>query len=543
MKGAMQIVKEIFMEQRFASRKDQIYPVKQSVKYRAELRRNLAASVLSNYIIYAMFFSIISLILFMDNSFSGLVLFQVISLSVYSYILVFSAYTCISFTEYINKTPSGGILRILPIRKPHLYIFLSWFIYTGSMGLFLIIPGSILFYIHGGPPSYIPLQVICSLTCIFTGFSLGYLISASRNQGRLTSGMKTRNIVRNIAIATLFLLFYTGISELSSLNISGTILSPNPIILVLPIISFSQLFSTGLHTTQMIVTVTACLSYLILSIFLIDRSGKFAFSRSNEGKVSGRSRRVEEVKLKRREVHGYIFSSLVKDINLVFRESLASLLVFTPLYLLFPFVLSISLSLRDSSVSTEYFMVFITMVSIISSASYVMAFLSSESRGFLYLRILLPAETDMVKTKTLNGTVIFSIISIPLIVYASLALNISYIMMLGIIMASISTFLTSCLISSTIIVHRIRNLETIRGISSLGSPFKLLLAFSLSSLVPVSLTILSIIITIYLNAGYEFLTSIWDIITFSGLLAVFTKSVILKSSRTMRKKNLNGRYA
>jgi predicted permease len=530
MKERFALALELFMEQRYYSYRSQKEGEGISESDVKAIRKKFRSSLLSNYFIYAFFFLVLSLILFIDNYAKIRTEFYLILIPLYLYILAFSAYTTVSFLEYARKANSVRMLGILPVRRPGLLLFLSWFVYSGSLGIFLLVPASFFFVSMGGSVLELPVQLMNAVTSIVLGYSFGSLISSTRLSSGSVRGRAMRNLSRNMAIAFMFLIFYTGISFLPSADIPSSLFYGNSALLYVPFINFPYSFSFNTYNLLQLWQFLQYSLYIVLSFLVLDWSARRGFRRIMDGGFRNIGQSREDTSAVQGKVgRGYLVPSLIKDSKLIIRESLPSLLIFTPMFLIFPYDVSLFSIKFSGEFIIPFMVVFSAMVSVISAACYSMAFLSAESGGIQYLRILFPDQNRVMRSKMFSSSMIFSIVYIPMALSSLLLSGISPIIWPGIIVSSVSIFCITFLSSFSKLLNRVRNVLRIRGIPSLGTPSVIALDLIPGSAFSLIITIMSVYISLLLSNDASLAVWIWSIISVSAMSAIFLKYGILKS--------------
>ena len=532
MKVNFALAEELFIEQRYYSHRSQNTDDGISKTEVHQLRNKFRLSLLTNYLMYAFFFLMLSLILIIDNSARIESEFYIILIPLYIYILAFSTYTTVSFLEYTRNTNSIRMLGILPVKRPNLILFQSWFFYSGSLGIFLLVPASFIYISQGGSILEVPLQFINAVTSIILGYSIGSLVSNIRRSPGSVRVRALRNVLRNAAIAAMFLIFYAGISFLPNSGIMFTHFYRSRIFIFIPFINFPYAFHSGISDVDSIWQVLQYSLYAGVSFLFLAFSSKKSFMGIIEGGSHNSTPGSNFKSLSSRKIgKGYFRPSVIKDSKLILRESLPSLLVFTPLFLIFPYDISL-LSISYSKEIITLFMVFFSsIVSVISAACYSIAILTVESGGIQYLSILFPDQKRALTLKMLSSVSIFLLIYIPMIISAIYISGIPQILWPGIVVSSISLFCITLTLSLFALLKNSRNVTRMRGISTIGTPAGIARNLYPGSALSVIITIISVYISLFISDNADILVEIWSTISLSVMLFIVLKYCIPDSKQ------------
>ena len=527
MKGKFALARELFMEQRYYSHRSQNNNEGISKDEVHALRNKFSLSLLTNYFIYAFFFLMLSLILIIDNSARIKYEFYIILIPLYLYVLAFSSYTTLSFLEYIKNSNSVRLLGILPVRNQNLLLFLSWFTYSGSLGIFLLVPATFIYVSQGGNALEVPFQFVNAVTSIMLGYSLGSVISNIRLSSGSVKGRALRNVSRNAAIAILFLLFYAGISLLPNSDILFSNFYRNPLFIYIPFINFSYAFQININSAVQMLQIIQYLLYVVVAYLVLKFASTKGFRRIIEGSSTKRnSGIITKHSLDRKTWSGHFRPSLIKDSKLILRESLPSLLVFTPLFLIFPYDISLLSISYSKALITPFMVIFSATVSVISAACYSIAFMSVESGGIQYLHLLFPDQKRVLMLKMFSSIFIFSIIYIPMAISALYISGIPQLLWPGIIMSSVSLFAITLTLSLKTLLQGSTNVLKVRGISTFGTPAEIALKLSPGPTLSIIITILSVYISLLLSHSSELMVGIWSFTSFSALMVIILKYCI-----------------
>ncbi len=341
---------------------------------------------------------------------------QIISFVIYAYIFIFSLYSVIMFINIIRSYGLFEPIKPLPTSIGHQVLHISWFLYNGSSSLFIVIPliSEYVFLTH----SYyaIPLGLLWAFATMALGYMLGIILATYLGgRHKASKGGKLgalANIARILGVIGAFVIFEVALQEPGNLPALPAI-SFHQYFLFLPLINipytaFPVSYLYGSILPEIFVTLLYISAIAILFL---------KFNRIIFGKITNQenqSRTVLESTGKKTIVHGFYRNTFIKDMRNIFRKPQNATLIIVPIIFVTPTLFQIffySSSVSFGSISLYYALMSIVVV---SSSFYAIALIISEGNGISVLQSLPITLSEVVYSKNIVGTVIFTVIVTPI---------------------------------------------------------------------------------------------------------------------------------
>ena len=341
---------------------------------------------------------------------------QSISFIIYAYIFLFSLYSVIMFINIVKNYKLFDPLKALPSNVGHQILPLSWFIYNGSSSLFVIVPLIYEYAARSGNYYLIPMGVLWAFITMAMGYISGVLIvtfmsarGSSNRKGRLGA---FSNIVRLLGLIVIFVLFEIALQEPGNLPAFPPV-STFPFILLIPLINVSYIsFPTIVNFNISLLGLGISSFYAVAMAFIFLKFNKRIFTRISEQESISYFRAQERVR--KIPAMGLYRNTFSKDIRNIFRKPQNATMVLIPIIFVTPTLFQ--LFFYSSTVSFGSISIYYSLLSIVivSSSFYSIVLIISEGNGISVLQSLPLRMREIVYSKNIVGTTIFSIIVTPI---------------------------------------------------------------------------------------------------------------------------------
>ena len=411
-----------------------------------------------NMFTVAISYSILSFIVAMENLGSGVTDSGtlLVVLSIFPLNIAVNTYSSASYAMSLKNSRSPDIYNALPIHGIWAIFEASWFLSSGVLSLFIVLPVSILYCLDLG--SFVPLLMDIAIWLSFTllGFATGFTFGSFSFIGSHKNRRfkKLTNVFRNSILVLLFLVFFTSLYALPKLPSSQFFINDPFLQRSLGEVGAAMSLNFGVVSPYLLIVSALLLlaGSLIVSGYAT-RSGLKRISRYGMGGASEVS--SKPLQLDKPRDLTLTTTSIRKDMNLWLRQSFPSLLLFTPVFLVFPLSVNYIIGIaRDGFLPVE-FLLFILSASIISSFSYSTGSLLSEGRGLKVLGMLPVNLREIIRLKFISSSIFFVICLFPVYLLASFLSRVGFMDSAMFFATAVAVFMTAFLISSLFFYRRV----------------------------------------------------------------------------------------
>ena len=317
---------------------------------------------------------------------------QTLSIVLYAYIFLISLYSFIMFTNIVRTYHLFEPLKALPTKVGYSVLPLSWFVFTGSSSLFVIIPLIWAYVAYTGNLATVLTGIIWAFIMLALGYIGGSVMVFALSGGvekkpGLRSGSLS-SILRVVGFIAFFVLFEIAIQIPQDIPTLPPVLS-HQYYMAVPLLNVAYI---SFHLTEpaylQVMGILISAVYLAITAFAFYRINLATFNRITQAeRPSSFSSGISSRKL--RESRSGLYVNLFrKEIRNIFRKSQNFLMMLIPIFLVLPTLLSIffySSDISFGSISVYYSMLSIVIV---SSAFYSLVLIISEGGGISIIQSL-----------------------------------------------------------------------------------------------------------------------------------------------------------
>lgn len=341
---------------------------------------------------------------------------QTLSLVLYSYIFLISLYSFLMHANVVISYKLMEPLKLLPTDMEDSVLPLSWFIFTGSPSLFVIIPPLTAYIWYTGNIYSVFFGITWAFIMLVLGYSAGsamvFALNGKNKEKRHLKNGVIANIVRVSLFILVFALFEVAMQIPQEIPILPVIAS-FPLYMAVPLLGILYIvFSLGESLSFMFFGIAITVLYVLVATF----SFRFINKRTIRKIIRIEMEQAQSFSPSRKNGKtGYSFygSLIWKDLKTMVRNPQNLLMVLIPAFLVLPTLISLfffSPDLSFNSVSIYYSM--ITIV-VLASAFYSMTLLMSEGDGIRILQTLPVRNIDLMYSKGFVGILLFTFIVVP----------------------------------------------------------------------------------------------------------------------------------
>lgn len=418
MKSTLFLIARLLMiEQRYQA-------IKKSPKFTVEdpqsLRRKLGRFLQTSYIANSASFAVFSFLLITPYIFSGGSGERVsnIGFIVYIYALIISIYSSALFFNAISSMNLLEPVASLPFPGKKKAVALSWFLYSGSSFIFVVLPSTAWMSLETGTMFPIIYGSVWAILFSMLGYSIGAVINGfiigrgkSDRAGFLSS---IKSTLRVFVMLAVFAIFETGIylPGLIPDFIPGL---PYPLNRFVPVFNVPYVVFLGNSSISGIL-LDAASTLLYLGIFYIMMTASNTYITRKTLETGGAVSALSPDRKVRFSRDGLVRPMFMKEVRIVARKSQNVILLFIPIVFVFPTILSVLI--YGSAGGVQNVGTYFAMISIlvICSSFYSLIMVVSEGNGIETLFSLPISGRDIVYSKGMFGIIIFSVIIVPVTV-------------------------------------------------------------------------------------------------------------------------------
>lgn len=424
---------------------------------------------------------------------------ETLSILLYGYIFLISLYSFIMFTNIIRTYRLFEPLKVLPTKMGTHVLPISWFVFTGSSSLFVIIPLVVSYVWYTGDL----ISAVMSIFWAFVMLGLGYT-AASAMIFILSGSMEKRPGLRSGSISTLlrvagfitfFVLFEIAIQIPQEIPLLPQV-SSDPLFILVPLLNIAYIaFPLSSSSSVMLMGLFSTAFYVAISVILFEFVNRKAFARITQNDSASFSRPQISQKKLHESKSGLYITIFRKDLRNIFRKSQNFLMMLIPVFLVLPTLLSIffySSGVSFGSISVYYSMLAIVIV---SSAFYSLILTISEGNGISVLQSLPLRMRDIVYSKEYVGAVVFSAIVAPISILFLLKTPGNPIVFILFPVNLIIAYVYTSLYNLRRLIRKVPKGSTTINFYSFGGNFELVILFLITAVFTSLPTILSTIIS------------------------------------------------
>ena len=410
---------------------------------------------------------------------------QTLSIILYAYIFLVSLYSILIHTNAISTYRLAEPLRGLPADIGKRSIPLSWFIFTGSSSLFVIIPPLITYVYYTG----LFYSVFIGLAWAFIMLTLGYiagitlafLIQGSGKERRLIKEGPFSNILRLLSIIFIFALFEIAVQLPQEIPILPLI-NGNIWYFFIPVLGVAYTaFNIGQPSSYLFFLLASTILYGIITYFLYTYVNDRALDSVTRGDTTTlSSSKVSGAGLHRTE-SGFFGALIWKDLRNMLRNPQNMLMVMIPAFLVLPTIISVFFF--TSGVRLDSILIYYSMLTIVvlSSAFYSLILLVSEGNGIRLLQILPVGLKDLAFSKCFVGSLMFAFIMIPITIILFTQLHTSIIILVIFPLSMFIGFLYTSMYNIRRLLSKVPNGSSTLNYYTFGGTVELFVLFALTA--------------------------------------------------------------
>ncbi len=436
---------------------------------------------------------------------------QTLSLLLYAYIFIISLYSFIMFTNIVRTYRLFEPLKPLPTRIGHQVLPLSWFVFTGSSSLFVIVP--ILWayiYLTGNILSAFT-GVLWAFIMLGLGYTAGsamiYILSGSVERKRGLRSGSISTILRVTGFIAFFILFEIAIQIPQEIPVLPSIRGHLSYLFVPLLNSAYIIFPAAQPSSYVYYGMAASFIYALTAIFLFLTVNRRTFSRVTQTEtVSYNTADISQKKLHESK-SGFYITIFRKDVRNIFRKSQNFLMMLIPVFLVLPTLLSIFFYSSDvtfGSISIYYSMLAIVIV---SSAFYSIVLIISEGNGISVLQALPVRLRDIIYSKEYVGAVVFAAIVAPISVLFLMKARGNPVIFFLFPVNLVIAYIYSSLYNLRRLMRKVPRGATTVNFYSFGGNTELVILFAITALLISLPTLVSTVIS-YISLGMTFSHSV-----------------------------------
>ncbi|AAT42787.1 hypothetical protein [Picrophilus oshimae] len=390
--------KLLVIEQRYRAIKDS--PRYQSRLSVSRIKNTILLYYISNSLSFLFFSIVLNGIYYVKGNTNDISSFGII---LFMYIFVIGIYSSLTYINGISINNLLSPVRSLPIKVNTDVPFLSWFIYTGSSYIFIIIPSLLFYYFLVHNLNTIILGLIYAFAMLLFGFIITAIafIYSSRKPRAHTS---LNNFLRILLIFVFLGFFYLIIYDPNILRAYSIYISSLPVYIKYIAFPLNIDYAVYFHPDIIATFFEYLSSFIILLIFFfIYKKIRSRLFYSLEYSEEVKSTEVTRTKIKRDSIS---VSFIKKDIKITARKSQNLTYILMPIIFVLPFLFTI-ISSRQPFLSLMFS---ILSLSILISSFYPIFTLIIENNGILIINALPINRKDIAKYKAYFSMIFYSII-------------------------------------------------------------------------------------------------------------------------------------
>ncbi len=401
--------KLIMVEQRYLALKDtpKFQQSVNSSNKQSYFMRNILMSYLSNAVLFTMIFLLLDSVYFEEKDIAALASFGLI---IFLYLFIIGIYNSIVFLNSVYNNNIMAPLKSIPIKVNVNVPFASWFIYSSSSYIFVVLPSAVFFYILTGDYETIFLALLYAFLVMMLSFIISSIlfIYSGRKAKKHTS---IRNVIRILALFIFLGLFYLLLENPAYFGYVSSAISSLPYyvrIFAFPInTEYIVFYNYQLPLLYRILELS--LSFLFLGIVLLIYS-KIRYKIYEVLMTSEENASSEKI-FSSIKTHGMARAFLNKDIKSTFRKTQNLSYIFLPVLFVIPFFFAVD---TTSALDSGFFSL-LYLVEFVSSF-YAIFLLVVEGKGIDVLNSLPVTKKEITFYKSIFGLIIFSIIAAAFVI-------------------------------------------------------------------------------------------------------------------------------
>lgn len=409
--------KRLMVEQRYLA-------MKSSTKFQDRISRNyrnktkaLETYINTSYIVSAVSFLFFSVFLVSPYILGPDAVKKTADMSflLFIYSFIVSVYSSILFFNTLHSYKLIEPLKPMPMKLQENVIPLSWFAYTGSTAIFIVLPALIMFTFFFDDLLSLFFGIIWTVVTIMLGYSVGSTIfvylSSKMDQKKSSIVNSLKGMIRILFIILIFILFEVGVYFPQSVpNIIPTM--PEVLKSFVPFVNIPYIvFLNNSTVGPILIDVLSTVVYALITMIFFKKINRKLFLKVSE--FGSESRIGLKDWKKKFKLHSVKISFFLKEIRILVRKSQNVILLFIPVFFVLPTILSVFLygDNRFSNPVSTYFS--LTSIVIVCASFYSLILIISEGNGIDILFSLPLRLRDIIYSKALVGLIAFSAIVTP----------------------------------------------------------------------------------------------------------------------------------
>ncbi|MCL4341296.1 MAG: hypothetical protein M1431_04275 [Candidatus Thermoplasmatota archaeon] len=424
---------------------------------------------------------------------------QTLSLLLYAYIFLISLYSFIMFTNIVRTYRLFEPLKPLPTDIGHMVLPISWFVFTGSSSLFVIVPliAAYVWVTGNLLPAFT--GVLWAFLMLALGYTAGsamiFTLSGSMEKRPGMRSGSLSSILRVAGFLAFFVLFEIAIQIPQEIPVLPPLVM-HPLYMAIPLLGIAYTVFGGPLPSFLVgydIFMTSAYTAAIVILFLV--VNRRTFNRITKSDASTFSKANISVKKLHESSSGFYITLLRKDLRNIFRKSQNFLMMLIPIFLVLPTLLSLffySSGISFGSISIYYSMLAIVIV---SSAFYSLVLMISEGSGISVLQALPLRMRDIIYSKEYVGAIVFAFIVIPVSVLFLFRTDGNPIIFLLFPVNLIIAYVYTSLFNIRRLMLKIPKGSTTLNFYSFGGNVELVILFSITAVLTALPTIVSTVLS------------------------------------------------
>ena len=392
------------VEQRYLALKDtpKFQQSVNSTNKQSYFMRNILLSYLSNAVLFTMIFLLLDSVYFAERDITALASFGLI---IFLYLFIIGIYNSIVFLNSVYNNNIMAPLKSIPIKVNVNVPFASWFIYSSSSYIFVVLPSAVFFYILTGDYETIFLALLYAFLVMMLSFIISSVlfIYSGKKAKKHTS---IRNVIRILMLFVFLGLFYLLLENPAYFGYVTAAISSLPY--------YVRIFAFPINTEYIVFynyqldllyrVLELFLSILFLAIILLIYS-KIRYKIYEILMTSEENQSSEKI-FSSVKTSGMLRAFLAKDIKSTFRKTQNLSYIFLPVLFVIPFFFAVD---TTSALDSGFFSL-LYLVEFVSSF-YAIFLLVVEGKGIEVLNSLPVSKREITLYKSIFGLIIFAVIA------------------------------------------------------------------------------------------------------------------------------------
>ena len=392
------------VEQRYLALKDtpKFQQSVNSTNKQSYFMRNILLSYLSNAVLFTMIFLLLDSVYFAERDITALASFGLI---IFLYLFIIGIYNSIVFLNSVYNNNIMAPLKSIPIKVNVNVPFASWFIYSSSSYIFVVLPSAVFFYILTGDYETIFLALLYAFLVMMLSFIISSVLFVYSGK-KAKKHTSIRNVIRILMLFVFLGLFYLLLENPAYFGYVTAAISSLPY--------YVRIFAFPINTEYIVFynyqldllyrVLELFLSILFLAIILLIYS-KIRYKIYEILMTSEENQSSEKI-FSSVKTSGMLRAFLAKDIKSTFRKTQNLSYIFLPVLFVIPFFFAVD---TTSALDSGFFSL-LYLVEFVSSF-YAIFLLVVEGKGIEVLNSLPVSKREITLYKSIFGLIIFAVIA------------------------------------------------------------------------------------------------------------------------------------